>query len=855
MTTSGMTALGRPWSPTDIDRTRFRVDEWGLREDRFDTSDLGVVETLFTVSNGYIGFRGNHEEGRTSWEQGTYLSGLHETWEIRHAEEAFGFAKVGQSMINAPDARPMRLYVDDEPFIPDKAEILDYHRRLDFRTGILTREVVWRTPSAKIVHIRSERMTSFAQRHVALLRLEVTMLRGSAPIAVSCQIMNRQDGEDDFGVRQHSLGKGIEPRKAKQFQHRVYLPRYRYQEGTRSILGYRVAQSGMTVAVAADHLLETADPVHVSGTITDDLARNVFEIDASEGVTTTVTKLVAYHSSGGYPVQELVDRCVRTLRRAGALGADGLRRQQREWLDEFWARSDVRIPDQPVVQQAVRWNLFQLIQASARAEGWGVPAKGLTGSGYSGHYFWDTEVFALPFLTYTSPEVARNALRFRVQMLPQARRRAEALSLEGALFPWRTINGEESSAYYAAGTAQYHIDADITYAIAKYVAATHDWSFLAREAIDVVVETARMWASLGFWRGVNGERRFNIHGVTGPDEYTTVVNNNLFTNVMAQFNLRYACGALARIAQLRPDDALRARERLHLGDEEIRTWELMADRMMIPFNAHFGIHPQDEQFLDRDVWDIEHTPPEQRPLLLHFHPLVIYRYQVVKQADVVLALYLCGEAFTPADKRADFEYYEPLTTGDSTLSAGVQAIMAAEVGYQELAYDHFMSALFIDLCDLHHNTDDGVHVASAGGVWSTIVAGFGGMRDTGGRISFDPRLPAQWRALSFPLTVAGTRVRFTLSADALAAEVEEGGELEFSVHGEAWTVRRGEPVRVPLAGQGPVISGEPEIEDLDGLRREDGTLLTASIPVVTTEIPVIGPDGNPVGGSGWAGPR
>ncbi|KAB1661957.1 glycoside hydrolase family 65 protein [Pseudoclavibacter sp. CFCC 13796] len=839
MTTSGRLALGREWSPTDIDRTRFRIDEWGLREDRFNVDDIGITETLFAVSNGYIGFRGNFSEGRSSYEQGTYVSGLHETWEIRHAEEAFGFAKVGQSMINAPDARPIRVYVDDEPFIPDKAEIVDYHRRLDFRTGQLTRDLVWRTPAGKRVRITSSRLVSFTQRHLALLTLTVTMLEGDAPIAISCQIMNRQDGEDDFGVRQHALGKGIEPRKAKQFEHRVFLPRYRMQNDQRSVLGYRVAESGQTIAVAADHLIETRNAYRSSHTITDDLARNVFEVDAREGVPTTVTKFVTYHTSNGYPVQELVDRCVRSLSRAHEYGADGLRRQQRRWLDAFWERSDVRIPGQPVIQQAVRWNLFQLIQASARAEGWGVPAKGLTGSGYSGHYFWDTEVFVLPFLSYTNPDVARNALRFRVQMLPQARQRAEQLGVEGALFPWRTINGEESSAYYAAGTAQYHLDADITYAIAKYMGATSDYEFLAREAIDVVVETARMWASLGFWRGKNGERSFNIHGVTGPDEYTTVVNNNLFTNAMAQFNLRYAVSALEQISQLRPDDALRARERLAVTDDEIRRWELIADRMELPFDEHFGIHPQDEQFLNREIWDVENTPPEQRPLLLHFHPLVIYRFQVVKQADVVLALYLRSDLFSDAEKRADFEYYEPLTTGDSTLSAGVQSIVAAEVGYQELAYDHFMCSLFTDLDNLHRNTEDGAHIASAGGIWSTIVSGFGGLRDVGGVLRFDPRLPAGWQELSFPLAQAGTRVRFTVTRDTFFAEVEEGTQLTFWVRAQRFVVRAGEPVSVVLDGQGPIIEGEPDIDQLEGFRREDGTLLTTSIPVVTSEIPIV----------------
>ena len=340
--------------------------------------------------------------------------------------------------------------------------------------------------------------------------------------------------------------------------------------------------------------------------------------------------------------------------------------------------------------------------------------------------------------------MARNALHFRSVMLPAARERAREMAQSGALFPWRTINGEEASAYYAAGTAQVHIDADIAYALMKYVRATGDTGFLVREGIDILVETARMWADLGFWRS-NGEPSFHIHGVTGPDEYTTVVNNNLFTNVMARFNLEQAAIAVERIRDADPAEYVRVAARLDLTDDEVEEWRRCADGMAIPFDEGLGIHPQDDFFLDREVWDLSQTPPELRPLLLHYHPLVIYRFQVLKQADVVLALFLQGDRFTPEEKRADFEYYDPITTGDSTLSAVVQSVIAAEVGYHEAALHYFHEALYVDLVNLHGNTVDGLHVASTGGVWSALVFGFGGMRDHGGVLSFDPRLPAAGR--------------------------------------------------------------------------------------------------------------
>ncbi|GII99744.1 alpha,alpha-trehalose phosphorylase [Sediminihabitans luteus] len=813
-----------------VDRARFPVDPWRLVESRYSGEELGVTETLFAVGNGYLGMRGNVEEGRDSHTHGTFVNGFHETWKITHAEEAYGLAQVGQTIVNAPDAKVIRLYVDDEPLLLSVAELLDYERALDLRDGVLRRELLWRTPGGKRVRVRSERMVSFDERHLAVMTFEVTLLDEAAPVAISSQILNRQDGEDEYHVPSAAMGEGFDPRRANRFSERVLQPTLQWADDDRLVLGYRTTNSGMTLAVAADHVLETENRYERRTQVEDDLAKHVFRVSAEPGVPIRLTKTVAYHTSRGVPARELVDRCRRTLDRARDVGVEGIQARQREWLDAFWERSDVEIEGDDAAQQAVRWNLFQLAQATARAEGTGVPAKGLTGSGYGGHYFWDTEIYVLPFLTYTSPRFARNALRFRYTMLDAARRRAAEVSQEGALFPWRTINGEEASAYYAAGTAQYHIDADVSYALVQYVRATGDAEFLDHEGVDILVETARMWADLGFWR-TNGDDAFHIHGVTGPDEYTTVVNDNLFTNVMARFNLRAAAIALETMSERDPAARAAADRRLGVTPDEILEWRRAADAMAIPYAEHLGIHPQDSHFLEREVWDVAATPADRRPLLLHYHPLVIYRYQVLKQADVVLALFLQGAEFTPEQKLADFEYYDPLTTGDSTLSGVVQSIVAAEVGYQDLALEYFDKSLYVDLANLHDNAADGVHVASAGGVWSALVHGFGGVRDhAGGRFTIDPRLPRSWDSLTYRITVGGSRLRATLRADALELVCETGDGATVHVRGTEVHVGAGETVTVPLDGQGPLRPGRPGMRALAGNRREDGTLIKAEVP-------------------------
>jgi alpha,alpha-trehalose phosphorylase len=819
-----------------LDRSRFTRDPWRLVETRFDAEDCGCTETLFAVGNGYVGVRGTVEEGEPAHEHGTFINGFHETWHIQHAEAAYGLAEVGQTIVNVPDATVLQVYVDDEPLLLATADLVGYERTLDMADGVLRRDLVWRTPSGIRVRVSSRRMVSFTQRHLMVASIAVTLEDGRAPVVVSSQVVNRYAMG---GVRADAPG-GVagsvpvagmaDPRRGETLGQRVLEPVFHRQDGDRAVLAYRCASSGMTLAVAAHHLVEGDGAFTTDTVVTQDAATTDVRMEALPGQTLTVTKLVSYHTSSQSPAAELAERCGRTLDRVCAQGVERQLADQRAWLDGYWTRSDVEVPGQPSVQQAVRWNLFQLAQAAARSEGNGIPAKGMTGSGYGGHYFWDTEIYVVPFLIYTSPTMARNALRFRYAMLPAAESRARDLNEGGALFPWRTINGAEASAYYAAGTAQYHINADIAYAIRAYVDVTGDVEFLAREGIDVLVQTARLWVGLGFWRG-DGPGSFHIHGVTGPDEYTTVVNDNLYTNVMARMNLRAAAAAVAQVEAEWPAEYHRMAAQLSLDPGEVAEWLRVADAIAIPYDDVLGINPQDAQFHEREVWDLKSTPPDRRPLLLHYHPLVIYRFQVLKQADVVLATFLRGEDFTAERKRADFEYYEPITTGDSSLSAVVQSIMAAEVGYHELALDYFHDALFVDLADRHGNTVDGVHVASAGGVWGALVHGFAGMRRrTGGRTSFDPRLPATWGSLTFRITLDGTRLVVTVRPDALELVAETGPGAAVEVRGVAYEVQAGSPVVVPLDGQGPRIAGKPDALTERETVLADGSVLTQSVP-------------------------
>jgi alpha,alpha-trehalose phosphorylase len=787
---------------SNIARHRFPVDPWRLVETEPSGDDLGLTETLFAVGNGYIGMRANPSEGRDAHTHGTYLNGFHETWKIHHAENAFGFAEVGQTIVNAPDAKLLKLYVDDEPLLLNEADLEHYERAVDFRTGISYRELIWRTPAGKLVKVRSERMVSLEHRHLAVMRLIVTMLGGNAPIVVSSQLLNRQDGIDEYHVPDAALGEGTDPRQARKFDRRVLQPITQQHAdpddpaGGQVTLGYRCINSGMTLAAGYRHEIRTDAPFIVETSVHDDLGKSVFSFEAHEGQTIELTKFVSYHSSRGIPPEELVDRCTRTIDRARTAGLEKLHAEQQAWLDWFWERSDIQISGDPTAQQALRWNLFQLAQASARTHEQGIAAKAVTAGGYDGHYFWDTEVYVMPFLSYTNPEAARKLLRFRYQMLDAARQRACELNQVGALYPWRTINGAEASAYYAAGTAQYHINSAIVYALEQYLNATADVYFLAHEGAEILVETARLYEDLGFYSH-NGAEHFHIHGVTGPDEYTTVVNDNFYTNVMARFTMRFAARGVAFVREWAPEAWEELQRRTGVTDDELAAWHRACDAMFVPYDEELGIHPQDASFLDRERWDFDGTSPEKYPLLLHFHPLVIYRHQVLKQADVVLAMVLRSDHFAPEHKRRNFDYYDPITTGDSSLSACVQSIAAADVGYGDLAWRYFEQALYLDLGDTHGNTSDGVHIANAGGVWAAVVHGFAGMSDSGDVLEFRPRLPAAWTSMSFRLSRHGSLIEVVVDPDGATIRILEGNLVPIRIGDRIEHVIVGDSVRVP----------------------------------------------------------
>jgi alpha,alpha-trehalose phosphorylase len=762
----------------------FVVEPWCLLETGLHLDLLAQTESVFALSNGHIGWRANLDEGEPHGLPGSYLNGVHELHPLPYAEAGYGYPESGQTLIDVTNGKLIRLLVDDEPFDVRYGELRSHERMLDFRAGTLSRHVEWSSPTGRTVRISSVRIVSFTHRSIAAIRYEVEPLDGPARVVAQSELVANEPLPRLNG----------DPRVATVLNAPL-RPEHDAADCGWAVLVHRTKRSGLRVGTAMDHVVEGTG-ARVTSASEPDEARVSVTATLRPGQPLRVTKFVAYGWSSARSLPAIRDQVAAAIEAAHQTGWEGLAREQRTYLDNFWARGDVEVDGDAEVQHAVRFALFHVLQAGARAEGRAIAAKGLTGPGYGGHAFWDTETFVLPLLTYTIPDAAAQALRWRHRTLPLALQRAAQLGLRGAAFPWRTITGAECSGYWPAGTAAFHVNADIADAVLRYVNATDDDLFDSTVGLELLAQTARLWHSLGHHDAAG---QFRIDGVTGPDEYSAIADNNIYTNLMAQQNLRAAVGAVARHPE-------RAR---HLGidADEAAAWGAAADGTLVPYDDTLGVHPQAEDFTRHQVWDFAGTAPDQYPLFLHFPYFDLYRKQVIKQADLVLAMHLRGDAFMDDEKARNFAYYEQLTVRDSSLSAATQAVMAAETGHLRLAYDYLAETALMDLYNVQRNTRDGVHLAALAGSWIALVNGFGGMRDAGGRLSFAPRLPDGLTRLAFRIHFRGRQLRVEVTDDATATYcLVSGAPLTVAHHGQCLTLTTDDHIVLPV----PAIPPRPE---------------------------------------------
>ena len=707
-----------------IDDDAFPIEPWHVRETTLNLDRIAQTESLFALSNGHIGLRGNLEEGEPHGLPGTYLNGFYETRPLPYAETGFSYPEDGQSIVDVTNGKIIRLLVDDEPFDVRYGELHEHERVLDMQAGTLARVAQWKSPAGKQVRVQSTRLVSLGQRSVAAIEYVVEAIDEFVRVTVQSELVANEDQPK----------RSKDPRVATLLQDPLEAVRHETTDNW-ALLVHKTRESGLMMAAAMDHDVEVPGRVEVRTEASDDLARTTVICGLRPGQQLRIVKYLAYGWSSLRSRPALRDQVAAAIAGARYTGWQGLVDLQRECLDVFWDCADVEVEGDPDCQQAVRFGLFHVLQASARAERRAIPGKGLTGTGYDGHAFWDTEGFVLPVLTYTASTAAADALRWRASTLDLARDRAALLDLAGAAFPWRTIHGEECSAYWPAGTAAWHVNADIAMAFERYRVVTGDDSLEVECGLAVLVETARLWCSLGHHdrHGV-----WHLDGVTGPDEYTA---DRAGQRLHQPDGGRTTCRSPPTRANATPKLA----SEMGVTTEETAAWRDAADAAQHSRTTRsLGVHEQCAGFTTLREWNF--TENTSYPLLLHEPYVRLYPSQVVKQADLVLAMHWRSHAFTPEQMARNLDYYERRTTRDSSLSACTQAVICAAVGHLELAHDYTYEAALIDLRDLHDNTEDGLHMASLAGAWTALVAGFGGLRDDEGILALDPHLPGWHRA-------------------------------------------------------------------------------------------------------------
>ncbi|GAA0356780.1 glycoside hydrolase family 65 protein [Bacillus horti] len=747
---------------------------WKISSEARQMDQLLNEESLYFTGNGYIGVRGNFEEGYaegSSTIRGTYLNAFHDIEDISYGEKLYAFPEKVQKLVNIIDAQTTLIYVgegaEEERFSLFEGEVLDYTRTLHLDQGFTERSVHWRSPLGKEIKVTFKRLVSFTEKELFIQQVTIEPISFTGKVRMTSYV----DGDVTNYVNQN------DPRVASGHGKHLSVSQIE-QDGEVAYVECKTERSELSCGCATVYHLSA------SARRTDKASDSAFKSEFHFVLNETVKfeKKTVFVDTLRHQKEPSLQQAAQDLhKRFSGIGFSALLEQQQAYLKEYWRNTDLEVEGEESIQEGVRFNLYHLLQSTGRDRFSNISAKGLSGEGYEGHYFWDTEIYMFPVFLLTNPELAKNLLLYRYSILEQAKERAKEMGHQkGALFPWRTISGTECSSFFPAGTAQYHISADIAYSYIQYDAVTQDREFMEKYGAEVLFETARLWMDTGhFYQG-----QFRLDAVTGPDEYTCVVNNNYYTNAMAKHNLKGAVLAYQRLQEETPHVLEGLKKRLAMQEDEVEGWQQAYKNMYLPYDAELNINPQDDSFLQKDIWDIENTPKEHFPLLLHYHPLTLYRYQVCKQADTVLAHFLLEDEQELDVIKSSYEYYEKVTTHDSSLSSCVFSIMASKIGEQEKAYRYFNETVRLDLDNTHGNTKDGLHMANMGGTWLAIVFGFAQLRIKEAGISLAPTLPNSWKGYAIPLQYQGRRLRLQVDGKGVDLQLLEGEKLEVHLYGE-----------------------------------------------------------------------
>ena len=767
-----------------MEKNTYPVESWKVTEKKFLKEWNYRNETTFALSNGYIGTRGTFDEGYPftvdEGLEGNFINGFYESENIRYGEWNFGFPKKSQSLLNLPNLKKTTLIFDDEPFDLFTGEIKEYERSLLMEDGEVIRNVYWKSPKGKEVKVTFKRLVSFSDKNLMGIQIKFTPLNFSGKVKINSFF--------DGAVENHTS---------------TTNPLIDYGPYGKHLIPRRLDVKGDTLIYEAEvknnkFTMVCGSVCKCGGEITDkdiqeETAVVTYQLDVTENEEYAFEKIIAYSSDLDMDKDKLYGFIQEKLEKGNELGFDGLEKLQKEYMQEFWKKADIKIEGDDQLQQGIRFNLFHIMQSAGRDGRTGMGAKGLSGEGYEGHYFWDTEMYVLPVFIYTDAELAKQLLTYRYDTLDAARDRARILGhTKGALYPWRTINGEEASTYFPLGTAQYHINGDIAYAYKLYFDITGDYDFLIEKGAEVLIETARVWADVGCFAECK-DNKYCICAVTGPDEYNAIVDNNFYTNLIARENLRSAVWALNKVKELDKEAYNKLVKKLDFSEDEVEYWERIIENMYFPYDEKLQIYPQDDGFLMRKPWDESKIPEEKRHLLYeNYHPLFVYRQKMAKQADAILGMLLYSNYFTNEELKRNYDFYQTVTLHHSSLSTCIFGILASQIGYDDEAYKYFSQSATMDLEDMHNNFYAGIHAANMAGTWQGIVFGFAGVRSNRGYLEINPKIPNQWNSYEFNIQYKGSDLSIKITKEDVTYQLLNDVEISFESLGESLTLKKGE---------------------------------------------------------------
>ncbi|WP_058301233.1 glycoside hydrolase family 65 protein [Gorillibacterium timonense] len=751
------------------------VDEWSIIEEGFDAHTHELSESIFSIGNGYMGQRANFEEAYSGASlQGSYMAGVYYPDKTRVGWWKNGYPEYFAKVLNSTNWIGIGVEIDGEPLDLYKVKVHDFVRTLHMKEGYLSRRFTATLEGGKEVQIDAIRFVSAKRQEIGAIRYSITPLNFTGKVKLTPyldgDVANKDSNYDEkFWLE---VSKGSDEAKAH-----LTVKTKKLDFHVTSVMTYAVTKGGQSVSVTPEQEEREKFVAHS------------FTVDAAQGEELVLYKYVANVTSRNYGLGQLLPTAEKLAGDAKIAGFAALLQEQTDAWAHSWEESDIIIEGDPSAQQAIRFNIFQLNQTySGEDDRLNIGPKGFTGEKYGGSTYWDTEAYCVPFYLSThDPAISRNLLIYRYKHLEKAKENARKLGFKkGALYPMVTMNGEECHNEWEITFEEIHRNGAIAHAIYNYVNYTGDKAYLGQYGLEVLAEISRFWEERVHFTANKGQ--YVMLGVTGPNEYENNVNNNWYTNRIAVWTMEYTLEALAYLKEQEPSRYTELVDRIQLTEEETAKWQDIIARMYYPSDEERGIFLQQDGFLDKELIPVKELGAENLPINQKWSWDRILRSCYIKQADVLQGLYFLGDRYDLETKKRNFDFYEPLTVHESSLSPCVHAIIACELGYQEKAYEMYLRTARLDLDNYNNDTEDGCHITSMAGTWMAVVHGFGGLRVKDDRLVLNPFVPGHWTSFSFKVVFRGALLKVNVTSDTIEISNQTGVPAALLVGGQEHTL-------------------------------------------------------------------